>query len=228
MRSLLTRAKNVLPASPHSLPILRGPFCGGRFLASPRVSLRKVFGLYEAELNSWLEQALKKADIVLDVGANDGYFTFGSAAAFRRLGKPVRIIAYEPLASHVRGLEAARNAGGFSEGEISIVPKLVGRSSGHDRVTLDAFAEQLSFCRAPLLKIDVEGAEVDVLDGASRWLSPQTLLLIEVHKAEYLDEIPRRLCASVGSLDRVDQKARPLLGREARDEANWWLVSRLS
>lgn len=73
-----------------------------------------------------------------------------------------------------------------------------------------------------------EGAEVDVLDGASRWLSPQTLLLIEVHKAEYLDEIPRRLCASVGSLDRVDQKARPLLGREARDEANWWLVSRLS
>jgi hypothetical protein len=54
------------------------------------------------------------------------------------------------------------------------------------------------------------------------------MLLIEVHKAEYLEEIARRLVAVVGPLDRVDQKALPLLGREQRDEANWWLLSRLS
>ncbi len=71
------------------------------------------------------------------------------------------------------------------------------------------------------------GAEIEVLEGASRWLSPRTMLLIEVHQAAYLEEIPRRLAGSGVALDRVDQRALPVLGREQRDEANWWLLSRL-
>ena len=67
---------------------------------TPRNSVRKILGLYERELNMWLELALQKVTRVLDVGANDGYFTFGCAAVFRRLGKAGEIIAFEPQARH--------------------------------------------------------------------------------------------------------------------------------
>jgi hypothetical protein len=228
MALLITLVKMLLPEGPVSLPIVRGPFRGGRFYSSPRVALRKVFGLYETALNPWVAEALKRTDLVLDVGANDGYFTFGCAAAMKREGKPVRILSFEPLSSHVRQLEIARGQGGFTEAEIEVVPKQAGRAAGPDIVTLDMFADQYADARAPLIKIDVEGAEIDVLEGASRWLSPRTMLLIEVHKAEYLTEIPRRLARFVGTLDRVDQKGLPVLGREQRDVANWWLLSRLT
>lgn len=227
MASFLSQAKRILPERAMSLPILRGPMRGGRFHASARVSLRKVFGLYEAELNPWLAQALQRADLVVDVGANDGYHTFGCAAAMKRLGKQVRIIAYEPIPEHVHQLETAREQAGFSADEIEIVPKMVGCQAGPGIVTLDMIGARIAAAKAPLIKIDVEGAEIDVLKGAGSCLSSRAMLLIEVHHNSFLDEIPRMLAATVGPLDRVDQVELPLLGREQRDVANWWLLSRL-
>src|SRR5688500_1754148 len=97
-------------AQPHrEMPrrVWRGPFRGAHFMINPRVSLRKLFGLYEHELNGWLEQALGRVSRVLDVGANDGYFTFGCAAAFRRRRAAAEIIAFEPQARHVTAIRAA-------------------------------------------------------------------------------------------------------------------------
>jgi hypothetical protein len=72
--------------------IWRGPFRSARIVMNPRNSLRKIFGLYEHELNDWLEQALRWVSRVVDVGANDGYFTFGSAAPIpATLPKPVKL-----------------------------------------------------------------------------------------------------------------------------------------
>ena len=71
--------------------------------------MRKMFEIYERELNSWLEQVLRRVTRVLDVGANDGYFTFGCAAAFGRLGKTGEIIAFEPRRAASR--YAAREPG---------------------------------------------------------------------------------------------------------------------
>ena len=93
--------KQLLPNKPVRLRVLRGPFRGARIVMTPRNSMRKILGLYEWELNAWLVQALHRVTRVLDVGANDGYFTFGCAAAFRRLGNAGEIIAFEPQARHV-------------------------------------------------------------------------------------------------------------------------------
>jgi hypothetical protein len=51
--------------------------------------------------------------------------------------------------------------------------------------------------------------------------------VIEVHKAEYLDELKRIFAARGLNLSQVNQRPLPILGREHRDEANWWLVSDL-
>ncbi len=76
-----------------------------------------------------------------------------------------------------------------------------------------------------LVKIDVERAEVEVVEGGRTWLKPSNLFVIEVHQERFLDLL-RDLFAERGlRLVRMDQRPLSLLGREMREEKNWWLVS---
>ena len=218
--------KQILPDHPVPMRVWRGPFRGARVMMNPRTSLRKVFGLYEHELNQWLETALTRVARVIDVGANDGYFTFGCAAALRRRGTAAEIIAYEPQPGHLAQLNAAAADQRASSVRLEIVPSLVGSEATNNMTTLDASpaADRIN----TLIKIDVEGAEVDVISGAQSWLNRSNLFLIEVHREAYLDQLIGVFNDRGLSLRRVDQRALPLIGREARDIENWWLVSTLS
>ena len=112
---MLKVLKRSLPADPVAVRIVRGPFRGARVMMPPRHSLRRIFGVYEHELQPWLQTALKRVSRVLDVGAYDGYYTLGCAAALRGLGSAAEIIAFEPEQSHVRllrrsiGMQTDRN-----------------------------------------------------------------------------------------------------------------------
>lgn len=219
--------KNFLPDRPVPLRVLRGPFRGSRPVMNPRHSLRKVAGLYERELNSWIEEALHRTDTVVDVGANDGYFCFGCAAAFRRLCKRGRIVAIEAQEQHIRKLDASLATESTTDVPIELIHAFAGATQGDGFVTLDGIDESIPRKRA-LIKIDVEGAEIDVLDGALAWMNPSNLFVIEVHREEFLHVISERFTAAGMPVEQVNQKAHPLLGRERRDAENWWLVSKLS
>jgi hypothetical protein len=220
---MLQLIKRALPDRAYPMRIVRGPFRGARVMMNPRVSLRKAFGLYEHELNDWLELALDRVSSVLDVGANDGYFTFGCAAALHRRGSKANITAFEPQRRHVEQLTTAarHQVPGIT---IEVVPAMVGRAVGDGTTTLDA-------CRGErdrtLIKIDVEGGEIDVVEGARSWLRPSNLFLIEVHRRSYLKALTDRFAQSGLQLIQIDQQPLPVLGREARDAENWWLVSKL-
>lgn len=218
-------AKRFLPNTPVPTRILRGPFRGARLKLNPRTSLRKVLGLYEHELNSWIEQALGRVSRVLDVGANDGYFTFGSAAAFRRLGVAAEVVAFEGQARHVEELKDSAKRQPEGHVRFRIVHALVGREAGKGLTCLDACAT--TDRHHTLIKIDVEGAEVDVIHGASQWMDRSNLFLIEVHQREYLDLLQNHFRLFGHNLIQVDQAPLGVLGRETRDAANWWLVSDL-
>ena len=208
--------------------IWRGPFRGARVVMNPRNSLRKIFGLYEHELNDWLEQALRRVSRIVDVGANDGYFTFGSVAAFRRLGKPGEIIACEPQDSHVAMLRKSVASQAQTGIRFEIVHAFVGKELKPGMITLDSLQLPVDDPKdnvSTLVKIDVEGAEVDVIEGGRSWLQPSNLFVIEVHQERFLDLL-RDLFAERGlRLVQVDQRPLSLLGREMREEKNWWLVS---
>ncbi|MGH9801244.1 MAG: FkbM family methyltransferase, partial [Blastocatellia bacterium] len=182
------------------------------------------------ELNGWLESALRQANRVVDVGANDGYFTFGCAAAFRRLGKTGEIVAFEPMKQHFDTLKQSIKELTPKGTRISLIQNLVGAEIQPGMTTLDAVCWQTgdSQSRAgALVKIDVEGAELDVLAGAGSWLNPSNYFLIEVHRESYL-EIITRLFADKGlTLERIDHRPLWLIGGEYRDDENWWLVSKL-
>jgi hypothetical protein len=220
---MLQLIKRALPNRAYPMRIVRGPFRGARVMMNPRVSLRKAFGLYEHELNDWLERALDRVSRVLDVGANDGYFTFGCAAALHRRGTAASIVAFEPQRRHVEQLSAAarHQIPGIN---IEIVPAMVGKATGEGTTTLDAQGGERD---RTLIKIDVEGAELDVVEGAQSWLRPSNLFLIEVHRRSYLDLLEQHFANCGLPLVRIEQRPLPILGREARDAENWWLVSRL-
>jgi hypothetical protein len=217
--------KSVLPNRPVPMRIWRGPLRGGRAVMNPRNSLRKVFGLYEHELNEWLESALRLTNCVIDVGANDGYFTFGCAAAFRRLKKRSEIVAFEPEAEHFRTLSESLSSQPSGLVEFKLIQSFVGANESADSKTLDSLQGDR---RNTLIKIDVEGAEEDVLAGANSWLRESNYFLIEVHKEHFLESIPRLFKSHGLTLDQSNQRPLKLIGREMRDEQNWWLVSRLS
>jgi hypothetical protein len=190
---------------------------------NPRNSLRKVLGLYEHELNPWLDAVLPRVDTVLDVGANDGYFTFGCAAGFERRRQSATIVAFEPEAKHIQQLSATLEKNSYRSVGVSLRQSLVGRSSQSGSVALNEIEQPVS--GSALIKIDVEGAEMEVVAGASAWVKPTNYFLIEVHRREYLAQLQERFASSGIILKQVDQKPLPFLGKEARDAANWWLVS---
>src|SRR6266446_5239323 len=220
--------KSFLPDYPVATRILRGPFRGARVMINPRYALRKILGLYEHELNDWLEQALRRVNRVLDVGANDGYFTFGCAAAFRRLGKAGEIIAFEPQARHVAILRKSVALQTEASVRFEIVQSSVGKEVKPGMTTLDA-AEWAGGDPADkgntLVKIDVEGAEVDVIEAGRSWLRPSNLFVIEVHEERFLDPLHAIFAEQGLRLVEVDQRPLPLMGRETRGEKNDWLVS---
>lgn len=229
--------KFFLPDHPVLTRIWRGPFRGARIAMNPRNSLRKILGLYEHELNDWIEQALRRVTRVLDVGANDGYFTFGCAAAFRRLGKAGEIIAFEPQANQVallrESLAASAIAGVGDPSKavrVEIVQALVGRESNPEMIKLDSVVAPLPDATNKtntLVKIDVDGPEVDVIQGGRSWLNSSNPFVIEVHEERFLDQLRAMFMEKNLRLLQVNQRPIPLLGREMRPKNNWWLVSDL-
>jgi hypothetical protein len=114
---------------------------------------------------------------------------------------------------------------------IDVQANFVGSRVTAETVTLDSVHWQ---CGDPnsrentLLKIDVEGKELDVLRGAFSWLRPSNLFIIEVHTAALLPSIIELFSSYGLHLEKINQRPLPVLGREHRDVENWWLVSALS
>ena len=217
--------RRLLPDRSTIMTVWRGPFRGARIVANPRASLRKLFGIYEHELNGWLSAALPRVGRLIDVGANDGYFSFGGAAAMRRAGRSVEIICFEPQAQHLAELRRAMDAQPEPIGDLWLIDAMVGEHEDANTTTLDALP--VADRDNTLIKIDVEGGELAVIAGARSWLRPSNLFLIEVHHASYLDPLKKTFASHGLTLTQIDQRPLPILGREQRDVDNRWLVSQL-
>jgi hypothetical protein len=114
---------------------------------------------------------------------------------------------------------------------ISIYKSFVGATVSSEMTTLNEIARQRSDGQPPenaLIKMDVEGAEIDVISEASAWLNPTNFFVIEVHEEPFLSSLTNTFAKHGLKLKQVNQRPLPLLGYEARSRLNWWLVSELS
>jgi FkbM family methyltransferase len=149
-------------------------------------------GVYERYQTELFKQRIRSGMIVIDIGANFGYYTLLAARLLRGTG---RVIAFEPdprnfelLLNNVRingyaNVVAIRRAvsnkngklklflDGLNLGMHSLSEKNVSRKAGFvevDALCLDDYLESvLSVQKVDLMKIDVEGAEGLVIGGAA-------------------------------------------------------------
>lgn len=183
--------------------IHRGPAAGLRIDASGRMP-GYVLGTADYEEQRWLATHLDCRDTFYDVGANIGFFTLLAA---RLVGPEGHVVAFEPLAANVEQLRknvalnrfanvtvvaaaisASESVGLFSLGRSGRDEgKLVKTDARGDSVrvpvtTIDA-AVTSNLLRPPtVMKIDVEGEEIDALRGArDTIIRHRPTLLVEVH-----------------------------------------------
>lgn len=147
-----------------------------------------LFGVWEPDLQAWLRGRLQKGDVVIDVGANIGTVSIPAA---RLVGPNGSVVAVEAVPSiierlrtnvalnsltNVRIIEcAASNRSGeitlhmpskYNRGGTSIID--TDRAEGRFTVPSAPLSELLRTDEvggARIIKIDVEGAEPEVIDG---------------------------------------------------------------
>ena len=153
---------------------------------------QRWLGLQERELCQWFPHLSKGIRTAIDVGANDGMYTL----YFLAKTPAQKVLAFEPSAESLDELRANLALNGLAENSrLEIVPKYVGATADGQIVTLDSFAE----CVQPpcLLKVDIDGGEVSLLEGARGLLSCiEMRWIIEVHSKELQEKCSEILRAA--------------------------------
>ena len=187
------------------VPILQGPCRGMRWVIGSGTH-GCWLGSYEAGKIRLFAAAVQSGRVVYDIGANVGIYTL---AASRLVGPRGQVIAFEPLPRNVRllerhvrlnlcenvriipealchqnGLARFDEASDASQGHLASRGALEVKTARLDDVVLD---EKLLL--PDIMKVDVEGAEADVLLGAERAISGARP---EIFLATHGDEVKDR------------------------------------
>jgi FkbM family methyltransferase len=210
-RLLRPLANALLPEDETVVTVRSGIGEGLRLAILPRTEKFYWTGLHEPHVQQALQRALRPGSVFWDVGAHIG---FDSMIASRLVGPGGRVEAFEPLplnqerltrtialnrcaniTIHPQALAAGEGCQQFHLHGSSLMGSLVESATGGATLrtitvactTIDAAAARLP--RPDLIKIDAEGAEVDVLGGGRGLLTehrPQ--LIVEFSSGRLLEE----------------------------------------
>lgn len=149
---------------------------GLRMQLDLQTQLQRVFGLDERELTGFLEELIPCCKSLVDVGANDGYYSL----IFLKSDAQV-VVACEP-SDVVDRLVTNAAANGYHAGpRLKIERRSVGLGAGN--VTLHELLWGLP--RPVLVKMDIEGAELLALQSMGAGTHMDRLLwIIETHSVE--------------------------------------------
>jgi len=200
-------AGEILPRLPYS--VMKGPLKGFKFilgsLSGKGGGATVYFNLIEPIQTQSFIKAVKKGNVLFDVGANVGYYTvLGS----KLVGSEGKVFSFEPLVRNISYLYRHVEINKLEN--VNIIPCACSDSfaivnfvqenntaMGHieDKIanssnikmtvalsiTLDEVATKLNI-KPSVLKIDVEGAELSVLHGAEAIISNlKPFIFLSVH-----------------------------------------------
>jgi FkbM family methyltransferase len=195
----------LLPAAA-ILRIRRGPARGMQWIAASAIN-GCWLGTYELEKQQALLHFVKPGMVVYDIGAQAGFYTLFFS---KLVGETGRIFAFEPcpysarfLLDHVRMNRLAN---------VFVLQVAVSERSGLTRMTVDrgkmenrlqnsadtilgVAAVTIDECGLPvpdIIKLDVEGAESEVLKGAEKVLyKARPIVFVAVHGATQREQCAR-------------------------------------
>jgi len=234
-RSFAFRWLRLFPAIP--LP-LRLPFGAWWLARNDHIGASLLEGTFEGAEYRFVERFLQPGMIALDIGANQGYYTLLFSLKVGHVG---RVLAFEPSEremshlklhlklNHCKNVETCSSALGAVEetGQLHVVlgteigcnslrPPEVSQPTARLTVRVERLDDVLrarGLARVDFIKLDVEGAELSVLQGAQELLTrtPRPVILAEVQdiRTKPWGYRAREIVAHVAGLGYKWYKPRP-------------------
>jgi FkbM family methyltransferase len=196
-------------------------FAGGRIYLNIKESpmmLARILGQYEVAKTKAISILLGSGATLVDVGANKGDFTLLAA---RAVGKDGRVLSFEPEPENCKWIRKSMQLNGYTNialyevalsGVDGSAQLHLGKKSGWHTLlpvqsnlrertinvptrALDSVLEEANQFKVDVMKVDVEGAELEVLKGAYSTLSNNRniVLLVDIHPALGVD--PEEVCS---------------------------------
>ncbi len=203
-QSFAIRLQSKFPSVPIPVPL---PYGGWYLAASSDIDRTVVCGGFESVELHFLQRCLRPGMTVLDIGAHHGLYSLAASKFVHPRG---HVYSFEPSPRERRLLE--RNLRINLCANVSVQANALGATRGRatlflvegildgcnslrfqddcrntraievDVVSLDEFTQENAIAAVDFIKMDVEGAELSVLQGASRLLSSpaRPLILAEI------------------------------------------------
>lgn len=232
----LRRAAHLFPEG-SVVTVRTGALAGLRWRRHHRYVNGYWIGNYELPVQAALARLLSPGRVFYDVGANAGFFSMQAAKA---VGSAGRVFSFEPLPENGSSVLEQVELNAMSQ--VRLVNLAVGRAPGTATFSFAAGGNALAHlgaARTPselsmevgvtslddftrsnpapdVLKMDVEGAEVDVLEGAERLLAERHPdWLIELHGEDLGARCVEILSRHGYRFERLDGSVPADPGREA-------------
>jgi FkbM family methyltransferase len=205
------------------LPILQGPLRGKKWTAGS-ASHGCWLGSYEYHKQRALQRELKIGDVVYDIGANVGFYSLLASVI---VGETGHVYSFEPVLenlrelrrhleiNHIKNCVVVGAAVSSADGE-AIFDTSGDRCMGHlaengslrvRTLTLDGLLSRKEIRPPNLMKIDIEGAELECLRGASNVIQEsRPIIFLATHGPEIHSECTELLAKWNYSLTSLDGK----------------------
>lgn len=204
---------NRLPGEPYPVLDCRGPLDGFRMKIDWNKHRSFAYGTWEPENVRGLLRVARPGMVAIDVGAHGGFYALLLAKLVASTGT---VVALEPLPANVRILKENAAINGLQ----NIVVEPLAASDHTGELLLDVPAEDSSLVAGPFseqdergsvrvrcvaldeycaakqlrpdfIKVDVEGAETDVLNGAEHIVREfHPIMMIELHEFSSVEDHP--------------------------------------
>lgn len=163
-----------------------------------------IYGQYENNETKLVRKLCRNESVFFDIGANVGYYsliaaktnpnnriyafepvsrTYERAAANIKLNQLNNVFLHKKIISNHSGVASINVGNENNWGMSSLVQhdQLSGNSEQVESITLDNFVKEQKINRLDLVKIDVEGFEMNVLEGMNDTLNLfKPIILIEI------------------------------------------------
>jgi hypothetical protein len=176
-------------------------------------------GMFEWELHRFFRYALAEAQLVFDVGGYNGYDALLFAANSR-----ARVMTFEPDEEHSRLIQQNVACNPEIQSRILVTPVAIGNRNTGALTTLDSFSESVGV--PDFIKVDIDGGELDALEGARSTLRDRRPhLVVETHSFE-LEQACGRLLVDCGYRPAIKHNRRVWREHRGGVPHNRWLLAR--
>lgn len=192
----------------HRIPF--GPIRGKKIYMSPQISLRMWFGVDEPWIARLSQRLLSPGDVVYDLGAHIGYTTALFAQALKGSGeihafeilpatadylrRTVEANGFQNVTIHVVGLGAEDAVYDLPIGPTAMTSLLAKAEEGQQTqscqvVRLDDYWAGKGLAAPTLIKMDIERAEIDCLNGSLELINTcRPIMIIAFHSKALLQQ----------------------------------------